>query len=310
MTLLKGLGYLIFGLLLVLGGFLGAARFSGESINYYNMLPNHGLGWHGPRAQALMASGHALDGPGSPGGTADAFAFYAPGNLAQGTGSGPQRGGTADWSVYVPQMAFPIRHSHSAWLNSQIYAPGGGGYRGRGPDNQCAVQNYSYPWRDNFCEKRPGTNRESLNCPSQQIHQGVDIRGGSGGWRGSSCYQMAWQGEQAMVPVVAAEDGRVEYSRAPYKYTLLLITDEGRVFRYLHLERTSLAVKPGTAVRKGETIGFVSNYFGRSQTTHHLHFEISQNVAGKGFSHVAPYMSLVRAYERDHGLTAVLVEEG
>lgn len=24
---------------------------------------------------------------------------------------------------------------------------------GKGP-NQCAAENYSYPWRDNFCEKR------------------------------------------------------------------------------------------------------------------------------------------------------------
>ena len=236
------------------------------------------------------------------------FGFYAPGNLLPRTGSGTQRGGIEDWTRYAPDMIFPVKESAPSYLNSQIYNPGGGRYVGLNSNNQCAPENYSYPWRDNFCEGRSGTNRESLNCPSRAIHQGVDIRGGSGGAQGSACYRMAWGGQKGLVPVVAAEAGRIEYSRLPYKYVVMLITDEGRIFRYLHLEQESLKMNPGQRVAAGETIGYLSNYFGRTRTTHHLHFEISENVAGRGFTQVSPYMSLVRAYERDQGLEAVLVE--
>lgn len=236
------------------------------------------------------------------------FAFFAPGDLLPRTGSGPARRGVEDWTLYAPEMVFPVKGPLRAYLNSQIYNPGGGAYFGVHQNNQCAVENYSYPWRDNFCEGRSGTDRESLNCPSRGIHQGVDIRGGSGGAPGSACYRMAWEGARDLVPVVAAETGRIEYSLLPYKYVVLLITDKGRIYRYLHLDQQRLTVAPGTKVEAGATIGFLSNDFGRSSTTHHLHFEISENIAGHGFTHVSPYMSLVRAYERDRGLEAVLVE--
>lgn len=261
--------------------------------------------------QALTAS-WLMDGPASEPGT---FAYYAPGDLVARTGTGPARQGSADWTPYAADMAFPVAPSHPAFLNSQVYGPGGGGYRGGGPNNQCARANYSYPWRDNFCERRGGKDRESLNCPARSIHQGVDIRGGSGGSRSSTCAQMAWGprgGEdrpQTLVPVVAASDGFVEYSQLPHKYLVQLITDDARVFSYMHLDRASLIHAPGTRVSKGETIGYLSNYFGRSKTTHHLHFEILQNIDGQGWSHVPPYMSLVRAYERDHAMTGVLVED-
>lgn len=239
------------------------------------------------------------------------FAYYAPGDLVARTGTGPARQGSSDWTPWAADMAFPVAAEHPAFLNSQVYGPGGGGYRGKGPNNQCARANYSYPWRDNFCERRGGKDRESLNCPARSIHQGVDIRGGSGGSRGSTCAQMAWGNNrpQNLVPVVAVSDGFIEYSQLPHKYVVQLITDEARIFNYMHLDRDSLVHAPGSRVTKGETIGYLSNYFGRSKTTHHLHFEILQNIDGKGWSHVPPYMSLVRAYERDHEMSGVLVED-
>ena len=236
------------------------------------------------------------------------FGYYAPGNLLPRTGSGALRKGVEDWTLYAETMRFPVKAPHPAFLNSQIYNPGGGRYLGPDTNNQCASANYTYPWRDNFCEGRWGTDRDTLNCPSRSIHQGVDIRGGTGGRNGSTCYRMAWGGEKTLVPVVAAEAGRVEYSKLPYKYVVMIITDEGRVFRYLHLDQTSLKFEPGTRVEEGTVLGYLSNDFGRTSTTHHLHFEIAQNVDGRGFTYVSPYMSLVRAYERDQGLDAVLVE--
>jgi peptidase M23-like protein len=312
MTILKALGLFAAGLALALGGFAIGAWIDGENIIPFNPLKMSAL-WETTLVpdpdKSLLGLSHALlgdvhDTSQTPG----TFAYFAPGELVGRTGVGLMRKGAADWTLYAPQMAFPIKNTLPGYLNSQIYSPGGGGYRGLGSNNQCAVANYTYPWRDNFCERRSGTVRESLNCPSQNIHQGLDIRGGSGGAPDSACYRMAWQGEKSLVPVVAVEAGRIEYSKLPYKYVVLLITDTGRVYRYMHLERSSLELTPGTRIEQGTTIGYLSNYYGRSQTTHHLHFEFSQNVAGKGFSHVSPYMSLVRAYERDHGLEAVLVE--
>jgi murein DD-endopeptidase MepM/ murein hydrolase activator NlpD len=262
------------------------------------------------RASALkLAPSFLVESAGPP----TSFAYYAPGDLIERSGTGPARKGSADWTPWVADMTFPVAASHSAFLNSQVYGPGGGRFAGAGPNNQCAVANYSYPWRDNFCERRGGKDRESLNCPSRAIHQGVDIRGGSGGTRASTCAQMAWgpreSRSQTLVPVVAAEDGWIEYSLLPHKYVVSLITPDARVFSYMHLDRASLVHRPGSAVSKGETIGYLSNYFGRGTTTHHLHFEILQNIDGKGWSHVPPYISLVRAYERDRGLTGILVED-
>lgn len=286
-------------LLFVIGGMVGLL------LSRENSFVSKGLSGDIPRLSALLPGGaepdRSLLQPGQ-------FGYYAPGNLLPRTGSGAGRNGVEDWTLYAADMTFPVGVTAPSYLNSQIYNPGGFRYVGVNSNNQCAPENYSYPWRDNFCEGRSGTDRESLNCPSRAIHQGVDIRGGNGGDQSSACYRMAWGGQKGLVPVVAAEEGRIEYSRLPYKYVVLLVTDEGRIYRYLHLEQGSLKVTPGARVEAGDTIGYLSNYFGRTRTTHHLHFEISENVAGRGFTQVSPYMSLVRAYERDQGLEAVLVE--
>src|SRR5690606_33435523 len=47
---------------------------------------------------------------------------------------------------------------------------------------------------------------------------------------------------------------------------------------------------------RGQRLGTVSNEFGGTPTTIHLHFNIRQNVAGVGNVYVPPYMSLVESY--------------
>src|SRR5438132_2452519 len=60
---------------------------------------------------------------------------------------------------------------------------------------------------------------------------------------------------------------------------------------------STLLVKVGDKVKRGQPIGKVSNHFGTSTTTVHLHFNIFQNVAGVGAVYVPPYTSLIHAYE-------------
>jgi murein DD-endopeptidase MepM/ murein hydrolase activator NlpD len=59
-----------------------------------------------------------------------------------------------------------------------------------------------------------------------------------------------------------------------------------------------LDVELGDEVKAGDPIGWLSNDFGGTPTTFHLHFEIKLNTVEHGWVYVSPYMSLVRAYER------------
>jgi murein DD-endopeptidase MepM/ murein hydrolase activator NlpD len=63
-----------------------------------------------------------------------------------------------------------------------------------------------------------------------------------------------------------------------------------------------LGTVEGAKVKRGQQIGWVSNNFGGSATTFHLHFEIKQAVTdGNGhmvFTWVPPYPSLVAAYTK------------
>jgi MYXO-CTERM domain-containing protein len=58
-----------------------------------------------------------------------------------------------------------------------------------------------------------------------------------------------------------------------------------------------LLIKQGQRVKRGDPMGKVSNQFGTSSTTVHLHFNIFQNVAGVGAVYVPPYLSLAQAYD-------------
>jgi len=209
------------------------------------------------------------------------FSYFAPGALLAGSG-----GGFADQVVHSPDMVFPVKAA-PAFLQSQVFSLGGGVAGG----DQCDARNYAYPWRDNFCESR-SANRTTPFCPVAKIHQGQDIRVGSA----ADCSALRRQAvaERGLHEVVATEDGIISSIGT---YTVKLRTD-GRIYNYMHLNMNRLAVTAGQSVKAGDLIGFVSNDFGGTATTIHLHFEILQNTADHGWVHVPPYLSLVAAYER------------
>lgn len=201
----------------------------------------------------------------------------AGGALHPGSGSG-----ASDPTLWAAGMRFPIEQA-PAYANSQVY--GYGGFAAPGPGGQCDDRNYSYPWRDNFCETRSWTNGM---CPAGKGHQGQDIRP-------ATCEKKAhW--------AVAAESGRITSIGS---YTVTLLGDSGRIYRYLHLDMAGVnALFPTPAsrnVERGQHIGKVSADFGGNATTIHLHFEIKAPVASGGggaVTFVPTYSSLVDSYGR------------
>lgn len=212
----------------------------------------------------------------------DPVSFMPPGDLTPGSGSGQ-----TEQINYAPQMRFPLE-AGQAYANSQVY--GHGGYLGPG-GGQCDAANYAYAWRDNFCETR---SYSAPLCPSGTGHQGQDIRP-------ATC-------QDAVHWAVAADDGVIT---SVGSYSVRLMSETGVRYTYLHLERDSLQVAPGDTVSKGERLGFVSNEFGGTPTTIHLHFEIKMALEtphGLQNVNVPPYVALVDSYqqlvsegERDHG---------
>ncbi|HCR66281.1 MAG: peptidase M23 [Oceanicaulis sp.] len=212
----------------------------------------------------------------------DPVSFMPPGDLTPGSGSGQ-----TEQINYAPQMRFPLE-AGQAYANSQVY--GHGGYLGPG-GGQCDAANYSYAWRDNFCETR---SYSAPLCPSGTGHQGQDIRP-------ATC-------QDAVHWAVAADDGVIT---SVGSYSVRLMSETGVRYTYLHLERDSLQVAPGDTVSKGERLGFVSNEFGGTPTTIHLHFEIKMALEtphGLQNVNVPPYVALVDSYqqllsegESDHG---------
>lgn len=205
---------------------------------------------------------------------------YDPGGaLPPGSGTG-----AADATVWAAGMRFPME-AGPAYANSQVY--GYGGYAPPGPGTgQCDPRNYSYPWRDNFCETRSWTNGM---CPAGRGHQGQDIRP-------ATC-------EKKVHWIVAAESGRITSIGS---YTVTLLGDSGRIYRYLHMDMPGVnALFPTMAsrdVERGQHIGKVSADFGGNATTIHLHFEIKAPVAVGGgpasVNFVPTYASLVDSYGR------------
>lgn len=210
------------------------------------------------------------------------FSYFTPGHLIPGSGTGANDRET----VFSPEMRFPIK-SDPAYLQSQVWSFGGGVKGG----DQCDPRNYEYPWRDNFCETR-SANRNSPYCPVARIHQGQDIRVGTA----EGCNQMrrTAAADRAMYDVVAVEDGVIQ-SIGTYTVTLRA---GPRIYKYMHMNMRALQVSEGDTVTKGQKLGYVSNDFGGTPTTFHLHFEMLQNTAESGWVHVPPYTSLEAAYER------------
>ncbi|WLG66268.1 M23 family metallopeptidase [Pseudomonas brassicacearum] len=196
------------------------------------------------------------------------FTYRPAGELVSGSGQG-----VASPVNHAPGMRFPIE-SPPAYLNSQVWGVGGS----HGPKGSWKnAANHTYPWRDTFCESR---SRATPICPAGKGHQGVDIR------------PEDWTPEKYWV--VAAEDGVIS-DIGTYTVTLQA---KGTRYRYLHMKMSKLAVKVGQAVNRGDHLGYVSNDFDDTSTTMHLHFEMLQNLSGKGWVHVPPYQSLVIAYKK------------
>jgi murein DD-endopeptidase MepM/ murein hydrolase activator NlpD len=197
------------------------------------------------------------------------------GTLVPGSGTG-----AVDHTLWAPGMRFPLE-AGPAYANSQVY--GYGGYAAPGPGDQCDARNYNYPWRDNFCETRGWTN---TMCPTGKGHQGQDIR------PATCAKKMHW--------VVAAEPGVITSIGS---YSVFMRGDSGRIYRYLHMDRAHLItlISEGQRVTRGQHIGKVSNDFGGSATTIHLHFEIKAPVTAAGSTaviFVPTYSSLEDSYRR------------
>ncbi|MEL6859652.1 MAG: M23 family metallopeptidase [Pseudomonadota bacterium] len=222
------------------------------------------------------------------------FEYFAPGDLIGGTGIG-----RVDDTVYAPNIVFPIKTAPT-FPQSMVYRLGGavGG-------DQCDPANYDIPWRDNFCETRSST-RNTPMCPTNKVHQGQDIRVGSA----ADCNALRRQAkvDRGIHEVVAVEDGIIQHIGT---YSVQLKgTETGNIYSYLHLNMRRLRVSALDTVSEGDTLGFVSNDFGSTPTTFHLHFEIKAPIEGEGIVHVPPYMSLVAAYERrEEGIGEVVEDD-
>jgi murein DD-endopeptidase MepM/ murein hydrolase activator NlpD len=194
------------------------------------------------------------------------FSYEPAGNLVAGSGRG-----RADSVVYAPDIRFPMEIG-PAFANSQVW--GVGGFSGPS-GSQCDARNYSYPWRDNYCETRDW---DMPLCPAGVGHQGQDIRA-------PSC-------DKARYWVVAVADGTIT---SVGSYSVYLTDAAGTRYDYLHM--SDVQVKVADRVKRGDRVGKVSNEFGGAATTVHLHFNMRQNVQGLGAVFVPPYTSLVKAYE-------------
>jgi murein DD-endopeptidase MepM/ murein hydrolase activator NlpD len=173
--------------------------------------------------------------------------------------------------------------------------------------NEGAPANYSYPWRDNFCEHRRFFVGQ---CPGGEGHQGQDIRP-------SSC-ALINEGADRCQPyqheVVAAHDGFI--LRAPKQeavYLFINTTSTHARVRYMHMNPNQLdadGIFSGKLVHEGDRIGKVGNYNNRERgTTYHLHFDM-QVPTKLGWVFVNPYMTLVASYERLIGARGTEIKDG
>jgi murein DD-endopeptidase MepM/ murein hydrolase activator NlpD len=231
--------------------------------------------------EALPPSSPAAPGGPDPSAPPEVASFNHLGPSDLIPASGP---GYSDRTVWAPKLCFPLEDS--GYANSQVWSPGGG--KGPSGSSQCDPANYNLPWRDNFCESRSHGN---IFCPGGTGHQGQDIRA-------KSCKKNTYWAR-------AAEAGTIT-NIGSYSVTLTGAAPPHLQYRYLHLQMDQLAVSEGAVVQVGDHIGRVSNVFGSTPTTIHLHFEIRAGVAGtssdgqpvQSLAFLPPYLSLAQAYER------------
>jgi hypothetical protein len=254
------------------------------------------------------------------------FTYFSPGFLIPNTGLKKDVGGRGDYTVYA-RLRFPLKEP-PAFPNSQSFNNWGDcdftGRSVRNPRkkdqsysckvngrplvfNESAPPNYSYPWRDNFCEHR---HYFVGQCPGGEGHQGQDIRP-------SSC-TLFNDGADRCLPyqheVVAAHDGFILRARKQEAVYLFINTasTHARV-RYMHMNPNQLdadGIVSGKLVHEGDLLGRVGNYNnGERGTTYHLHFDM-QVPTKVGWVFVNPYMTLVSAYERLIGARGTEIKDG
>ena len=228
--------------------------------------------------------------------------YWTPGTLKPGSGEG-----VAQDTVEVTGMRFPIERA-PAYSNSQLYAHGGG----KGPKpltwNQKHSSNFSYPWRDNFCETRGKLSQVEELCPAKRgVHQGQDIRAAS------ATKNKYW--------AVATFNGKISKDNPLGSCSTMDVksSNQSQFFRYLHLfddivgsETLAASVMLptrrglGEKVTRGDRVGLVSAIMRSTDahgvqikygTTTHLHFEIWE-AGPDGYYRVPPYSSLVDSYSR------------
>jgi murein DD-endopeptidase MepM/ murein hydrolase activator NlpD len=252
------------------------------------------------------------------------FTYYGPGDLIDNTGW-HKMPGRVDRHVYS-RMRFPIAYP-PAYVKSQSFMPWGDCYRtghsGRlgkkGAPYRCKVNdqplifdesaaiNFTYPWRDNFCEQRDFLVGQ---CPGGYGHQGEDIRP-------AQCV-LNNAGSDRCLPyqdyVAAVHDGVIR--RMPGNlgaYIVVNSENEHVRFRYLHLNPKFMdadGLLNGRQVSEGEIIGKVATWGDfENGTSYHLHFNI-QVFTTVGWVWVNPYMTLVAAYERLIGGRGTEIEPG
>jgi murein DD-endopeptidase MepM/ murein hydrolase activator NlpD len=222
------------------------------------------------------------------------FYFFRSGNLAPSSGTG-----SLEAAALVPDMAFPIK-SAPAVAQTQVYRYGGGVKGG----DQCDARNFSAPWRDNYCEART-TDATTPWCAKTGVHLGQDIRVGTPD--GCKAEVKTKAADRSRYEVVAVEDGVISNVGS---YSISLRADSGgRIYRYLHLNMAKLKVATGQTVKKGDVVGYVSNDFGGTPTTLHLHFEIRLNTVENGWQYAPPYSSLLEAYKRREDNSGAMVAD-
>lgn len=214
------------------------------------------------------------------------FEYHAPGDLIPGSGQG-----SLSETIFAPDMVFPVATDPTI-PQSQVFRAGGG--LGPAGGDQCDASNYEVIWRDNFCETR--SRFSSPYCPAGEgVHLGQDIRIGTA----AQCNELRRlePRQRTLHKIVAVEDGEITNIG---RYTVTLKAG-GRIYRYLHLNMLALQVSPGQEVKAGDHIGYMSNDFGGTPTTFHLHFEIKVNDGENGWVFAPPYTSLLDAYARREG---------
>jgi hypothetical protein len=252
------------------------------------------------------------------------FTYYGPGDLIPNSGW-HKMPGRVDYNVYA-RIRFPIA-SAPAYIKSQSFMPWGDCYRtghvgplGRkGGVYRCKVNdqplvfdesaavNWTYPWRDNFCEMRDFLVGQ---CPGGYGHQGEDIRP-------SNCVLENESADRCLPyqhTVAAVHDGMIWRSPGYLgAYIVFNNANEHVRFRYLHMNPKMMdadGFMTGRQVSQGEIMGTVATWGDEERgTSYHLHFNL-QVFTKVGWVWVNPYMTLVAAYEQLIGARGTEIKPG